>query len=98
MQINRTQLVGWFMALCFITCALPQVVKTYFTQDVSGISIEFWYIWGAGESLGILYVFLDHRDLKRENPKARFQYPLLANYTFCLLLILIEVVMYYSYL
>lgn len=92
-----TKLVGWSMALCFVVCALPQLVKTYMTQDVTGISLVFWVIWGLGEALGIAYVIFEYLDLKQVTEGARFQWPLFINYLFNLIIIGLELFMYWLY-
>lgn len=73
------ELVGWLGAALFSLCAVPQAIKCWRDGNADGLSWTFLLMWFFGEVLTTIYVWPTQ------------QYPLLANYFFngmCLLVIL----------
>jgi len=73
-MINET--IGWFGAIFFAVCALPQVIKTWKTKKADDLSWLFLFFWLMGEIFTITYIVVD--DFKNSN----FHYPLYINYGF----------------
>lgn len=73
------EVIGWLGSILFSMCAVPQVWQCYRQKHADGLSWTFLLMWLTGEVLTAVYVWPTQ------------QYPLLANYFFngvCLLVIL----------
>lgn len=73
------EVVGWLGSILFSLCAVPQAWQCYRQKHADGLSWTFLLMWLTGEILTAVYVWPTQ------------QYPLLANYFFnglCLLVIL----------
>ena len=66
------EFIGWFSAVAFALCAVPQAVMSYQQKHSNGVSGLFLTLWAVGEIAGIAYLLLQPDML----------YPLLANYVF----------------
>jgi len=77
------ELVGWFSAICFAVCALPQAIKCWRTKRADDLSVSFLVLWFLGEGAGLVYMW----------PKAIW--PVIFNYTANLTLI--GVIMAYKF-
>lgn len=70
------EVLGWFGAICFAICGLPQCIKIFKTKSATDISWLFLILWLIGEVLTTYYVLVT-------NIKSNiYQYPLLINYAF----------------
>jgi len=79
------ELIGWIGSFLFAICALPLSYQSYKDGHSRGVNQLFLLLWLGGEIFTTIYVLLKHGvDL-----------PLLANYAFNILLIL--VIMKYKY-
>lgn len=81
-MINMIGIIGTTM---FSLCALPQAYKCYRTGRATGISAVFLWMWLGGEFLMQFYVIARHG----------FDYVILFNYWFNMLLIFIIMRYYY---
>lgn len=73
------EVIGWLGSILFSMCAVPQAWQCYRQKHADGLSWTFLLMWLTGEILTAVYVWPTQ------------QYPLLANYFFnglCLLVIL----------
>jgi uncharacterized protein with PQ loop repeat len=73
------EVVGWTAAVLFSICGIPQAWKCIKEGRADGISHLFVWAWFLGEILMIVYVLLKHG----------FDGPLLTNYIFNILSILV---------
>jgi len=76
------EIVGWLGSFLFAFCGVPQAWHSWKNKNSDGLSWSFLLMWFFGEVFTIIYVF----------PKSDVL-PLLANYTFNLMLLL--VIIYY---
>lgn len=73
------EVIGWLGSILFSMCAVPQAWQCWKQKHADGLSWTFLLMWLTGEILTAVYVWPTR------------QYPLLANYFFnglCLLIIL----------
>lgn len=52
--------IGWVGNILFSFCGLPQAYKSYKDGHSRGISSLLLWMWGIGEVLTLVYVFLKH--------------------------------------
>lgn len=71
-----TRTIGWLGSILLALCALPEVIRTIHDKT-SYIGWGMLATWGIGELLLLIYIIL------------RKEYPLIINYSFNLILILI---------
>jgi uncharacterized protein with PQ loop repeat len=71
------EVIGWAGAFLFCVCGLPQAWKSIKEGHSDGLSTAFLQMWIWGEILTLIYVL----------PK--WHWPLIANYVFNIILILI---------
>lgn len=76
--------IGWLGALFFAICGAPQAYTSYKNKNSDGISSLFITLWLLGEIFTLIYVSLQ--------PEIRW--PLIANYTGNLIVVLI--IVYYK--
>jgi len=76
------QWIGWIGAFFFAICAIPQVIQTWKTKKVDGLSGLFLLFWLSGELLTFTYIIIDDMTLNLTH------YPLYANYTANILMVL----------
>lgn len=55
MSVEYVSIIGYLAAVLTSIAFLPQVVRTYRTQDVSGISLPMYGLMSAGVALWIVY-------------------------------------------
>ena len=48
--------LGWLSTLCFALCYFPQLLRTYRSRNVHGVSTVYWAIVVIGYVTGLLYV------------------------------------------
>jgi len=70
-------LIGWVGSILFAISAIPQAWKSYKDGHSDGISASFLWMWFCGEILVMIYTI----------PK--LLWPLLFNYTFNIILLII---------
>lgn len=75
------EIIGWIGGLLFAFCAVPQAIKTYKTKLAGDISWWFLGMWVFGEIFTLIYVIDDNTFY------GNWQYPLLANYFFNIILV-----------
>lgn len=68
------EFVGWIGSIMFAICGIPQVVSTFRTHDVSGLSFSFILLWFLGEIFSATYLIID--DVK----KGSSHFPIYFNY------------------
>lgn len=68
-------LCGWLGSFFLIVCGLPQLIKTIKSKKVKDISFLFIMAWFLGEAFSLIFVL----------SKAP-EWPLIANYTWNLLI------------
>jgi len=74
-------LLGWTGAMLFSFCALPQCIKTWRSKEADDLSWIFLLMWLWGEILTLIYVLITN------TKTGEYQWPLLANYVFNLVLV-----------
>ncbi len=79
-------LCGWLANILFILCFVPQVAHTIITKDVSGLSIHMFYAYLVACLFGMVYTVSYLKE-----------WPLTFGYGFEILLVVAEIVLYYSY-
>lgn len=67
--------IGWLGSVLFAVCAVPQVITTWTTHDVSSMSVLFVLMWFLGEVFSAVYLVWD--DIKT----GIRHYPIYFNYT-----------------
>ena len=85
-QHKIAKLCGWLANLVFVLCFVPQVVHTWTTKDVSGLSVYMFYAYLVACLLGMVYTL----GYLKEKPLA-FGYGLET------ILVAVEIVLYYMY-
>lgn len=78
------ELIGWFSAICFGLCGLPQAYKSVKEEHSLGVSWGLLILWYLGEWSAVAYVYLKHG----------LDLPLLTNYL--LNLIFISIILKYK--
>jgi uncharacterized protein with PQ loop repeat len=76
------QWIGWVGAFFFAICAIPQVIQTWKTKKADGLSPLFLLFWLLGELLTFGYIITDDILLHITH------FPLYANYTANILMVL----------
>lgn len=78
MQVDLTEIIGYIGSLCFAICGLPQAIKSWKDGNSEGLTVSFLVLWLLGEVFTIWYVLDTNKEI-----------PLLMNYSFNILLLLI---------
>lgn len=73
------ELIGWIGAISFAICAIPQMYQCYITKSAKGISEYFISLWLTGEIFTVIYLI----------GKDIFTWPLIFNYSFNFLSLLV---------
>lgn len=47
--------LGFVSLVCFTVCYIPQLLRTYRTRDVTGVSVLYWTILVIGYASGLFY-------------------------------------------
>ncbi len=55
-----TKWLGMVSAVCFAVCYLPQLIRTYRSRNVDGVSTVYWTIVVAGYVTGWFYIVPFH--------------------------------------
>ena len=74
-------LIGWLGALMLAACGLPQALKVWRTGRTRDLSWWFLWLWGGGELCCFAYVLVGNVTV------GVWQWPLLANYVLCLVVV-----------
>ena len=75
----NNELIGWIGSILFSLCALPQTLLVCKQKHADGLSWLFLNMWFFGEIFSTIYICNQNI----------LQIPLLANYSFNILLLLI---------
>jgi uncharacterized protein with PQ loop repeat len=71
-------LIGWVGSICFSICALPQTIRCYKQGHAHGLDTSFLLLWLLGEICLLIYTVYE-----------AFHLPLIVNYVFSLLSLLV---------
>lgn len=52
------QILGWIATVLFIICYIPQIMKTYQTKSIDGLSFRLLLISFVGNIVALWYAFL----------------------------------------
>ncbi len=77
------EVFGWIGGILLTTCGVPMAWGCYKNGHANGISIPFLWMWFWGEVFVLIYVL------------PQYLWPLIINYTFNIVLIII--VLWYKY-
>ena len=77
--------IGWLGSFFFAICGIPQAWESYKAKNSDGISHGFLWLWILGEVFTLFYIMAQETVL----------IPLVANYLFNLLSLM--VIIYYKY-
>lgn len=80
------ELIGHLGAFLLSLSSAPQLITTYRTKDVTGLSLNMLLLWGFGCALMGIYVLFTTKQL-----------PLLINYAFNTALVFSNIVLYLKY-
>lgn len=75
--------IGYISSFLLAICTLPQFIRTLKSGHSRNIDVPMYFIWAAGEIIGIAYVTMKHG----------FDGPLLSNYSVNLVFLL--TILYY---
>jgi uncharacterized protein with PQ loop repeat len=90
-QIMIHQWIGWIGAFFFAICAIPQVLQTWKSKKVDGLSSLFLLFWLSGELLTFTYIIVDDVMLRITH------FPLYVNYTANIIMVLYLIYAKYHY-
>lgn len=63
MESSAIEIIGWVGSLNLMLCSLPQLVKTWKTKSVEGLSLVFLLSWWLGMVLMTVYILVTSVDL-----------------------------------
>ncbi len=49
--------LGFTSLVCFTVCYIPQLIRTYRTKEVAGVSPFYWAVLVVGYMAGLFYVW-----------------------------------------
>jgi len=80
------EFLGYTGGFLLATCTIPQIVRMFRTKEVESLSVLTYIMWFFGELIMLTYTLIVAPEL-----------PLIANFSFGLLIAIITIILYYKY-